>query len=483
MIKSHNQCNRPTWLVVDTELQPASCQCLTYPTHCPLLPPLAYHWLTIGLPERANVATQLLTKASVDALRARPSPYFAWDAKLKGFGVKVNPSSVNTPQGRKVYVVQYRPKARRASTRVTLGAHGALTVEQARRLAQEMLGNVAAGHDPAERLRAAKDAPTIVALAPRFIARHGTLVKPTTAAWIQGLFDTYILPQLGTRRVADLSTSDVAGLHEALSKTPYQANRVVAVLSVFCKWAESEGYRPGGSNPCRAVRKFKERNREYFMSGDELARLGAILREAETVGLPPTDTARAGFVKRGQPVPERVPVETSAVEAIRLLLFTGCRKSEILGLRWKEVDLQRKQLVLGNTKTGQSNRPLNAAAAAVLARIPRHLASEFVFPGLDPMTPRLAITTAWNRVRTAAGLDKARLHDIRHTYATVAVSGGASLVLTGGLLGHTQASTTQRYAHLANDPLALAAERAGQDMEAAMSGTITPVTPLHRRNA
>lgn len=423
------------------------------------------------------MATQVLTKFSVEALPAEATAYFVWDTKLRGFGVKVLPSA------RKVYVIQYRPRSQRVAKRHTIGPHGALTVEQARRRAQELLGEVAAGNDPAESLKSAKEAPTVAGLAPRYITRQGSLRKAGTAEWTQRLFDSYILPALGSRRVADLTTQDAAKLHQKLSGKPVQANRVLAILSAFCSWTEKEGYRPGGSNPCKAVDRYKERGREHFLSAAELSRLGAVLREAETLGLPPTESALKGYAKRKMKAPERLAIDSDAVEAIRLLLFTGCRKSEILELRWSEVDLVRELLVLDDTKTGKSFRPLNAPAREILSRRPQHATSEYVFPGLDPLAPRSEITRAWYRIRQAAGLEKVRLHDLRHTYATVAVGGGSSLVLIGGLLGHTQASTTQRYAHLANDPLSLASERTGADMAAALGGGETPVTPIMRPRA
>ncbi len=419
------------------------------------------------------MATRSLTKQTVDSLKPTVGDYFVWDTKLKGFGVKVLPS------GRKVYVAQYRPRTQRNTKRFTLGQHGPLTVDQARKHAQELLGTVAAGKDPARQLKEAKEAPTVGNLAPRFISRQASLRKPSTTAWIKRLFDSYVLPRFGNRRVADLTTQDIGRLHESLREKPVQANRVLAVVSSFCTWTEKEGYRPSGSNPCRGVDRFREERRANYLTGEELSRLGAALREAETLGLPPTDEAKRGYEKRNMSVPDRLPVDLDAIEAIRLLLFTGCRKSEILRLRWNEVDLEHGFLILADSKTGRSIRPLNAPGRELLARRPRHIASDFVFPGLDPTSARAEITRAWYRIRRRAGLEHVRLHDLRHSYATMAISGGASLPLIGGLLGHTQAATTQRYAHLANDPLAAAAERAGADMAAALEGKETPVLRLH----
>jgi integrase len=205
------------------------------------------------------------------------------------------------------------------------------------------------------------------------------------------------------------------------------------------------------------------------MTGAELERLGAAIREAETKGIPWDADERKPKAKHLPKAKNRfTKVSPFAAAAIRLLLFTGCRLREILHLKWKQVDLERGLLFLADSKTGRKTVILNAPALAVLTGLDR--LGAYVVPGDDPEKPRADLKRPWEAVGRRAGLGGVRLHDLRHTYASFGAGGGLGLPIIGKLLGHTQASTTQRYAHLDADPLRRASEAIGGRIAAALAG-------------
>ena len=381
-----------------------------------------------------------LTKRVVDAARAEDGERFLWDPELPGFGLRVRPS------GRRYYVVQYRSNGR--TRRLTLGPHGALTPDQARRKAAKLLAEARDGRDPAVEIRSAAKSITVADLAKRFLAQHAELKKKPTSLRNDRLnLRLHVLPHLGTLRLAAVTREDVATLHHGLRETPTAANRVLALLSKMFNLAERWGLRADGTNPCRHVEHFPERRRQRFLSDDELARLGGVLNEVEQNS---TESAEA-------------------IAAIRLLLFTGCRVSEVLGLRWEAVDAERRCLRFPDSKTGAKRIPLNRAALAVLTSRARR--SHWVIPGRDGDQPLVNLAKPWKRIRELASLEEVRLHDLRHTHGSSAAGAGLSLHLVGALLGHRQPATTARYAHLADDPVLEASERVGRHLAPAMRGS------------
>ncbi len=228
---------------------------------------------------------------------------------------------------------------------------------------------------------------------------------------------------------------------------PGGANRTLALLSKMFNLAELWGLRPDGTNPCRHVERYRERKIQRFLSDEELARLGNALERAERDDL----------------------ASCSAIAAIRLLIYTGCRSSEILGLRWEHIDQQRNLLRLPDSKTGARIVPLNAPALAVLSQLERN-GFPWVLPGRRPRSHLVNLSKPWDSIRKLARLHGLRLHDLRHSFASVGASSGLGLPMIGKLLGHTQAATTQRYAHLADGPLRKASEAIAAHLENAMNG-------------
>lgn len=368
-----------------------------------------------------------LTKRTVDALKPKAESYFEWDSIVVGFGVRVMPS------GTKTFQVQYR-KGRR-TRRSSLGRFGVVAVEQARDHAREMLGQVAGGYDPVEEIALTRLAPTVSDLCDRFLQVHVAIhVKPSTARDYRSTINRVIRPTMGTFKVADVMRKDVADLHYRRRATPIQANRMISVLSKMFNMAEMWGLRPDGSNPCRHVPKYKENRRERFLTKAEMQTLGDVLTRCENYG-----------------------IETPhVVAAFRLLLLTGCRLSEVQTARWDYVT--ERGLELPETKVGKRCIPLPQSARSVLANLPRTSGQPFIIEGKLPDAHITDLQHPWRRIRSLADLNDVRIHDLRHTYASVAVSGGMPIQMVGQLLGHTQLQTTLRYAHLADDPIRAAAE-------------------------
>jgi integrase len=380
-----------------------------------------------------------LSKRLIDAAPSGPREHFLWDQTVKGFGAKI------TPAGTKVYILQYRCKGRQR--RYTIGRHGSpWTVDEARTEAVRLLGEVVRGNDPADLKRAERGDVTFSAFADRYLREHADLhKKPRSAELDRWLLRTHILPAIGPRRLGDISRSDIARLHRKLAGTPIAANRVLGLTSAMFTLAERWGLRPEGSNSCRNIEKFKERSRERFLSEVEIARLGDALGQAEAAGAP-----------------------HAAIAAIRLLILSGARKGEILGLQWRWVSFERSLIELPDSKTGSKVIYLNAPATALLAGLARIDGNPHVLPGDRAGSHIVNIEKTWRRVRHAAGLDDVRLHDLRHSFAAVGASAGFSLPLIGALLGHAEVATTQRYAHLANDPVRQANEAIGARIAAAL---------------
>ncbi|QPZ89692.1 site-specific integrase [Thioclava electrotropha] len=380
-----------------------------------------------------------LTKRVVETLPVLERDYISFDSEVNGFGVRVLPS------GRRSYLVQYRSGGR--TRRIAIGQHGAITVDEARRKARELLGSVAAGKNPAEVIAQHRGAPTLSSVGERFLHEHVAVhCKPSTAREYRRALELFAYPAMGNHKIIDVNRADIAKLHHANRARPYQANRTLGVLSKLFTLCEVWGLRPDGSNPCRHVPKYREEKRERFLSKIELLRLGETLTACEAEG---TETV---FV----------------VAAFRLLILTGCRLSEIQTLKWSFVS--GRYLELPDSKTGARRIPLPPAAQAVLERLPRRDGNPFVIAGALAGQRVTDLQKPWRRIRKSAGLEDVRIHDLRHTYASNAVANGMPIQMVGKLLGHTQIQTTMRYAHLADDPVMQAAERNAAMLSGAMNG-------------
>ncbi|MXN63874.1 tyrosine-type recombinase/integrase [Stappia sp. GBMRC 2046] len=385
-----------------------------------------------------------LTKRAIDAINAPASRTMVWDDDLPGFGLRIEAS------GRKTFICRYRFGSVRRQ--VTIGRYGVVTPDAARQEAKRILWAVAQGEDPASERDRKRKAATLGDLIEQFLEEHGQKLKPATREDYARALRTYVVPALGHLKAEQVSAADLNRVHLSLADRPYRANRVMAYLGSVYGWAARQGHVPRGFNPASDIQKFREAGRERYLTGDELKRLGDALHEAETVGLPWTIRAH-GETSKHVPKngPQRVVYPVYVTGAIRLLLLTGCRLGEILNLRWEEVDLDRGFLWLTDSKTGRKGVILSEAACDLLRSLPR--VGAYVIPGQTPDRPRHDLKKPWDQIRTAAGLDGVRLHDLRHTHASIGAASGLGLPIVGKLLGHRSSLTTQRYAHLADDPV------------------------------
>ncbi len=372
-------------------------------------------------------------RVTLTAVKALQPGQAIWDDKVIGFGARRQKKAIS-------YIVKTRLKGRQKI--VTIGRHGGpWTPESARKAARKILAMIAEGIDPVEqkrRERAKEAADTIWQV---FEREHIEKLKPRTQQEYRRLYGEYISPYMGRKSLSDITLDDVNALHRKLKDKPRTANVCLAVISKFMNWAEVKGLRPQHSNPVKGIRKYPENRRERFLAEGELRRLAESLQ---------------------QELEERNSIYV--VAAIRLLIFTGARLNEILSLRWDYVDLERGLLLLPDSKTGKKAIVLSTHARKLLEELPRQPGNLYVICGHKEGSHLVNLQKPWRRIRKRAGLDDVRLHDLRHTFASLAARQGGSLPKIGALLGHTQSQTTQRYAHLLADDLRVLTESVGQHL-------------------
>ena len=352
-----------------------------------------------------------LNQARVDTLKPGTSAYDIRDAELKGFGFRVLPS------GRIRYFIHSQHRGRRIWRIV--GRAEAMSADEARMRATALLAAIRRGEDPP----AAPEETVFDAVAEEVFRRYGRNWKPRTVAVNRSYYRNQILPWFRGRQIADITHRDVKEWFASLHATPVAADRSAPILSVIMRQAEVYGYRPEDSNPCTGIRRYRRQGRERFLSGREIRRLVTVLARHETT----------------------CPLYTAV---IRLLLLTGCRKSEILWLSWN--DYREGKLFLRDSKTGPRTVWLSFAARDVLNRLPRGSRWVFPSPRADRPLGLHAIDKFWRRIRAEAALRDVRLHDLRHTYASIAVMHGETVLVIGKLLGHSNPGTTLKYTHLAD---------------------------------
>ena len=384
------------------------------------------------MPKRGKLT---ISKQSVDGLSVEGKETVFWDRELPGFGVRVYPS------GTKIYVAQSRGP--NGIKRLSLGRHGEITAEEARKQAATAVARIKQGEEPVA--RPLKPALTVADLAERYIEGH---VKVHCNAHTQmiyaGSLRNHILPALGAKAVGSVGRTEVAALHYEMRETPRAANRALLVLSKMFSLAEAWGQAPPGGNPCRFVLRYKEGRRERFLTEDEYRQVGAALRELEDEG--------------------KVP--TRAAAALRLVMLTGCRVGEVLTLKWSDVDRKSGEIRLRDAKTGARMVPLTPAALEVLAGIKRVRRSPWVFPARKADRHLSDLRPYWHRVRERAEVEDVRIHDLRHSFASRALALGLALPMIGRLLGHTDIGSTARYAHLSREAEKIAVARVGDSIEA-----------------
>jgi len=399
-----------------------------------------------------------LTATVVEAAQPERSPYFIWDTSTNGFGIRVSPSGV------KSWIVQYRVgKGRNAKERrVTIAKVTALKLAAACERAHQYIGKAAFAEDLAQELADAQkgqftvnDAIDLwIKEASSINRRTGAPRRPENVKLDVDRLDIHVRPLLGDKPLSAVIKADIELLRDAVTsgKTAVimktgkhgvrkarggagTATRAVRVLSSVFAYAED--HELVDKNPCRGVRLQPSRKCERYLKKEEAKLLGEVLNAWDEANKSPTGVA-----------------------VVRMLVLTGARRREITDLKWSEVDFDQGFLRLEQSKTGKSIRPLSQAALDFLRAWPR-LSSIWVFPSATLQSPYQGIEKVWREVRRDAGLDDVRLHDLRHSFASFGISAGLSLPVIGALLGHKDVSTTQRYAHLANDSARQAANELG----------------------
>lgn len=382
--------------------------------------------------------TGRITLATISRLKPGDT---VWDSDVKGFGVRYRRTTIT-------YVFKKRINGQQ--TWLTIGRHGSpWTPETARRKALALAADAAAGINNSELRRVETAKPSFAEAIDLFIAEHGTKIKPSTRQEYERLIRLYLKPAFGKLKLEAITRAQIAKVHASWSDKPRAANHALAVLSKFMSWCDDHGYISENSNPCTRIKKYKENSRERYLSNYEIAQLLDLLAKLDASG-------------------EESPF---TVAAFRLLLLTGARLSEITTLKWDYVDLDSALLRLPDSKTGKMVIRLSAPAVAILRALPRASDNPYVIVGRQHGAHVINLQKPWRRIRASVGLDDVRIHDLRHSFASVAINSGASLAMVGKLLGHSRPETTARYAHLADDPLRALNEQIGSAIAQSTRGS------------
>jgi len=451
-------------------------------------------------------------KVTISSVRDLDSDQTIWDTETKGFGYRRQKGTD------KVFILKYRfGKGRTARQYIyTIGKLGSpWTPDTARDEAKRILGRVANGENPAAERQHKKSANSIDEAFTQFMEDSAGKRAQRTIDEYRRLYEKYAQSQLKRYRAEDVTRADIQKLHSGLAHTAPQANRLLQMLSAFFNWCERSGHRPRHSNPCHDIEKYGEHYRERFLSEKELFALSnALARYDEEYGYFKEKSHKKDKTGKG----ESNAVTPYVTAAIRLLIFTGARRNEILTLKWENVDFQKRLIRLQESKTGQKTIYLSAPALQTLSEIPRIEGNPYVICGAKDGAHLINIKDAWDRIRKMAtielwqddeklaellketqnklpkdcriddlfeathflakkskitlptGLTDVRLHDLRHNFASTAVVSGHHLKVIGSLLSHANTKTTERYAHLANDPLQTANEAISNRILQAMTG-------------
>lgn len=416
------------------------------------------------------------TKRSVEAIKATDKKQFFFDDEVTGLALRVGPPGKNYPEGKKSFYYTYRVGRGRGAQKkwALIGSFPDWTVEQARQRAKELAADVQKGADPAAESKEEIKALTVSEALDAFTTEYVEKLKPKSIEFYNTVIDKHLRPAFGKLRIKALSFTDMAKMHTGMKATPYMANRCVAILSVFLNWCEGHGHRDPNTNPTKKIKLYTEHKRQEFMGAEELTALGDALAEMEAKWY---ERKAARTVKpQGQELIDTITPQSAA--AIRLLMFTGARKLEILSMKWSYIDFDLGIAKLPDSKTGFKVLQLPAPAQAILEGLPQ--ISEYCFPADSKTGHQSSLKEAWAHVLAYSGLSGWRIHDLRHAFASMMVNSGASLPIIGKILGHTQASTTQRYAHIAENPARKAAEDAAAKIANAVTKTSDKVIPFRK---
>ena len=365
-----------------------------------------------------------LTKSVIDQSLPKEKNYFVWDSEVKGFGCRI------LTGGKKTYVFHYRSPHTKKNSYIKIGAHGNVTVDLARVEAKKLSACVASGFDPREkkkeRLVEEKQSLLFSDFFEIFKDKYMTTAYKDKGRKNMSFANVHLLPAFGQKKLGEISSRDIKRFMDSLCHITTTANRCFSLLSMVFQKAEDWEYLPPKSNPCPGIRKYKENKTQRFLNRSELLRLEESLTHQE----------------------KKQKLSYYTVNAIRLSLYIGCRKSNILNLKWEDVHLKERYIFLPDTKIGESACPINEKTCNLLVSLKRKEDNPYVFPGRIPGKPLVEIKTAWRTILKRAGIQDFRLHDLRHSFASFYLSQGVELYTVSKLLGHKNIATTTRYAHL-----------------------------------
>lgn len=388
-----------------------------------------------------------LSKRVTDAATPAEKSFIIWDTGIKGYGLKIYPTN------RKVFIYRYRVagSGRKGSVKwYTIGQHGNVTVEEARNIAKQLAAEVAQGGDPAKKRQDNKQRPTFEEFTELYFERHAIPKKaPRSVTEDRRNIRLYIFPAFGKQIMADITGEQIHSLHAKLANTPTAANRTLSLLSKMFNLAEDWGMRPKHSNPCYRIPRYKENQKGRLLTDAELMRLGSVIKAAQY----------------------QQTENLCMLQALRLILFTGCRRSEISALEWKEVNLENLCINLTKGKRKGKTVFLSGPALEILLSIERLDQCNYVFPG-SKQGSHIDLGKPWARLRKKADLEDVRIHDLRHNVGSRGALTIGNAMIVKEMLGHTQLATTERYMHLNNDPIRKSANKVGEEINDALEGRL-----------
>ncbi len=377
-----------------------------------------------------------LTKTVIDRSFHKESAYMVWDDTIKGFGCKIHPT-------KKTFVYYFRSPTNKKFSYITIGVYGSITVDEARIQTKKFAHSVQIEKIDPRDIKNAKQ----VEVQQSFLfedfwqiftekymkERH----KPSTFKMATYIIKLHIIPFFGKKPIAEIERKDILAFKDSLSHFNGTCTKCLRLLTTAFNQAELWEYIPLNTNPCRGIHKHPDKKMENYLTDEQLKKLEKTLLEREIAGIASPYT----------------------ISALRLIIYTGCRKGEILSLKWEEVDLVHNCLRLKDSKTGKRVIPLNDIAKAIVLNIEKQANNPYVFCGDKPGTHLVAIQKTWERIRKQADLPDIRIHDLRHSFASFAINNGVDLIELKGLLGHASVKTTERYIHLTNKKLLDATNR------------------------
>ncbi len=384
-----------------------------------------------------------LTKRQIDYLNPNSKKKTLWDNNPKGLGVTLNKN------GSKSFILKYRNISGQQK-KFKIGVYGVFTLEQARKLAREHLVKIARGGDPTRERKEFRQSPDVKDLLEKYLNEHSKINnKPNTYENNKNYVYKYLIPALGKHKVKSITRNDIYELQQKLYKRGKStANIAISILSKAFNLAEVWEWRDDNTNPCRHIKKFPMKARQRFLSKDEFHTLNKKLE----------------FYGKAQLEPAPV------ITAIRLLMFTGCRLNEILTAKWEYVDFDNHCFKFPDSKTGAKTVYFSDTVGKILRDIKRFPDNPYIIVGETPGQHLYNLQKPWRRIRQDCGLDDVRIHDLRHSFASMAAMSGMSLPIIGSMLGHSQPQTTAQYVHLMGEPMREAANAVSETINQAMEG-------------